>query len=121
MTKRGKQILAEDRDIEWRPGENVHVLDISCALSPAEEDVVFDRNNHALIGVRVADTIDVEDGGRAVGSQGGENEEGIMGKEADWVDYSGTVAGATVGVTLINHPANPPSPFFIRDYGTMMS
>ena len=44
-----------------------------------------------------------------------------MGQEANWVDYSGTVAGATVGVTLINHPANPPSPFFFRNYGTMMS
>ena len=121
VTKRGKQILAEDRDIEWRPGESVHVLDISSALRPTEEDVVFDKNNHAYIGVRVADTIDVEDGGRAVDSNGGENEEGIMGQFVDWVDYSGTVAGATVGVTLMNHPTNPPSPFFFRNYGTMMS
>ena len=44
-----------------------------------------------------------------------------MGKIADWVDYSGIVAGARVGVTLMHHPDNPPSPYFLRDYGTMLS
>ena len=27
-----------------------------------------------------------------------------MGQSANWTDYSGVVAGKTVGVTLINHP-----------------
>ena len=121
VTKRGEHVLAEERDIEWRPGEDVHLLDVSCTLSAVEADVVFDQDKHSFFGVRVADTIDVEDGGRAVNSNGEENEEGIMGKMADWVDYSGIVAGARVGVTLMHHPVNPPSPYFLRDYGTMLS
>ena len=121
VTKRGERVLAEERDIEWRPGENVHVLDVSCTLNPVENDVIFDKETHSFFGVRVADTIDVEDGGRAVNSNGEENEKGIMGKMADWVDYSGIVAGAKVGVTLMHHPDNPPSPYFLRDYGTMLS
>jgi hypothetical protein len=40
-----------------------------------------------------------------------------MGKAADWIDYS----GHGVGITLMNHPANPPTPFFARDYGTVLS
>ena len=26
-----------------------------------------------------------------------------------------------MGLTLMNHPSNPPSPFFVRDYGTILS
>ena len=121
VSKRGQRVLDEERDIEWRPGADLHILDLSCALTPLEADVRFDRDTHSFCGVRVADTIDVEDGGRAVNSNGDENEQGIMGKPADWVDYSGIVAGAPVGITLMHHPDNPPSPFFVRDYGTMLS
>ena len=121
VTKRGEILLKEERDIEWRPGEDVHLLDVSCTLSPIEADIFFDRETHSFFGVRVADTIDVEDGGRAVNSNGEENEAGIMGKMADWVDYSGIVAREKVGVTLMHHPDNPPSPYFLRDYGTMLS
>ena len=60
----------------------------------------------------VADSMDVEDGGRLLNSSGQENEAGTMGEYADWLDYSGMVAGHPVGVTLISHPSNPPSPFF---------
>ena len=42
-----------------------------------------------------------------------------MGKHADWVDYSGVVAGRHVGMTLMHHSDNPPSPYFVPDYGTM--
>jgi hypothetical protein len=42
---------------------------------------------------------------------------GCMGKAADWIDYS----GHGVGITLMNHPASPPTPFFARDYGTVLS
>ena len=44
-----------------------------------------------------------------------------MGESADWLDYSGMVVDKPVGVTLIPHPANPPSSFFVRNYGTILS
>jgi hypothetical protein len=121
VKKSGERVLVEDRGIAWRPGEKVHALDISCTLTAADGDVLFDKEKHSFFGIRVADSIDVEDGGRVLNANGEENEEGAMGKIADWVDYSGTVAGATVGVTLMNHPDNPPSPYFVRNYGTILS
>ena len=43
-----------------------------------------------------------------------------MRQPADWVDYSGVVAGRRVGITLMHHPSNPPSPYFVRNYGTVV-
>ena len=85
-------------------------------LVSAAGDVTFAKDTHSYIGVRIADTIDVEDGGRVVNSNGEENEAGTMDRYADWVDYSGVVAGRRVGITLMHHPGNPPSSkIFWRD------
>jgi hypothetical protein len=119
--KQGAHILQEKRDTVWTPGHRVHVLDISSSLVPQVDEVLFEQDSHSYIGVRVADSMDVEDGGRLLNSSGQENEAGTMGEYADWLDYSGMVAGHPVGVTLISHPSNPPSPFFSRDYGTMLA
>jgi len=120
-TKAGERVLTERREIAWTPGDQAHVLDVSSALTPCAGDVTFEKETHAYFGIRVADTIDVEDGGRVVNSNGQENEEGAMNQLADWVDYSGVVAGGPVGVTLMSHPSNPPSPYFVRNYGTFLS
>lgn len=121
VAKQGTHVLQEQRDISWTPGQRVHVLDISSSLVPQVDEVVFDQDSHSYIGVRVADTMDVEDGGRLLNSRGQVDEEETMGECADWLDYSGNVAGRPVGVTLMAHPSNPPSPFFTRNYGTMLS
>ena len=120
-TKEGVCMLEEQRDVAWRPGDQVHVLDVASTLISRVGDVTFAKDKHAFFGIRVADTIDVEDGGRVVNSRGQENEVGTMGQEADWVDYNGVVADQAVGVTLMHHPSNPRSPYFVRDYGTFLS
>lgn len=121
IAKTGERLLTERRLIVWTPGETVHVLDVTSTLRSHVGDVLFAKDAHAYLGVRVADTIDVEDGGRVVNANRQVNEEGTMNQFADWVDYSGEVAGALCGVTLMHHPANPPSPYFVRNYGTMLS
>lgn len=121
IAKTGQRLLTERRLIVWTPGETVHILDVTSSLLSHVGDVTFAKETHAYFGVRVADTIDVEDGGRVVNSNGQVNEEETMNQFADWVDYSGEVAGALCGVTLMHHPTNPPSPYFVRNYGTMLS
>ena len=120
-TKAGELLLKEDRDISWTPGDQVHVLDISSSLVSQIGDIVFEKDTHSYIGIRVADSMDVEDGGRVVNSKGQVNEEEAMGESADWLDYSGTVVDKSVGVALMPHADNPPSSFFVRNYGTILS
>lgn len=121
ITKAGERTLDEERNFTVTPGADAHIIDLTSRLSPCQTDITFEQDTHSFLGVRVADTMDVEDGGTILNSNGQRNEEEAMRQFADWTDYSGTVAGQKVGVTLMNHPSNPPSPFFTRNYGTFLT
>ena len=75
------------------------------------------------IGVRMARSIGVNDGGgRILNSSGERNEAEAFRKPARWVDYSGPITrDQTAGITLMDHPKNPghPTPFHVRDNGWM--
>ena len=81
------------------------------------------------IGFRVATPIRVEmdsagnmpaGNGTMVDSHGRRNGKEIWSNSADWCDYSGTLDGQHVGMTLFCHPKNfRPSWFHARDYGLL--
>ena len=121
ITKAGIRLLEEERNFTVILGENAHIIDLTSTLIASQTDLTFEQDNHAFLGVRVADTMDVEDGGAILNANGQRNEEEAMRQSANWTDYSGVVAGKTVGVTLMNHPSNPPSAFFTRNYGTFLT
>ena len=121
ITKAGIRLLEEERNFTVILGENAHIIDLTSTLIASQTDLTFEQDNHAFLGVRVADTMDVEDGGTILNANGQRNEEEAMRQSANWTDYSGVVAGKTVGVTLMNHPSNPPSAFFTRNYGTFLT
>ena len=121
VTKTGVRLLDEERNFTLILDEKVHIIDLTSTLIASQTDLTFAQDNHAFLGVRVADTMDVEDGGTILNANGQRNEEEAMRQYADWTDYSGVVAGKTVGVTLMNHPSNPPSAFFTRNYGTFLT
>jgi len=76
-----------------------------------------------MIGVRMAKTIGVNDGGGTIrNSEGAVNEKEVFWKRARWVDYSGPVTNEKLeGVTLFDHPDNPnfPTYFHVRNDGWM--
>ena len=121
ITKKGVRVLDEERNFTVLPGEAAHIIDLTSTLIASQTDLTFGQDTHSFLGVRVADTIDVEDGGTILNSNGQRNEEEAMRQYANWTDYSGVVAGKKVGITLMNHPSNPPSPFFTRNYGTFLT
>ena len=121
ITKADVRLLEEERNFTVILGENAHIIDLTSTLIASQTDLTFEQDNHAFLGVRVADTMDVEDGGTILNANGQRNEEEAMRQSANWTDYSGVVAGKTVGVTLMNHPSNPPSAFFTRNYGTFLT
>ena len=44
-----------------------------------------------------------------------------MRQPAAWCDYTGEVVGQPAGVAILVHPANPPTAFFTRAYGTILA
>lgn len=129
----GRTILSETRTITIRsvPGHAASgaghadwMLVVDLAFSPAGRDpVTFGETPFGPIGVRMAKTIGVHDGGgRILNSEGAVNEEAVFRRPARWVDYSGPILpGRAAGLTLLDHPANPghPNPFHVRDDGWM--
>lgn len=124
VDKDGRVLLNETRRIsvlllegkEW-------LLVIDSTLSAKDRPVVLGKTPFGLLGVRMAKTIGVNDGGgRIRNSEGGVNEKEILWKRARWVDYSGAIENGVIeGITLFDHPSNPnhPSYFHVRNDGWM--
>lgn len=118
-----RTLLTEQRAMRFQPhagGQWLLVLDITLA---AKEPVTLGKTNFGLVGVRMAKTIGVHDGGGTIrNSEGAVNEPLVHERAARWVDYSGPIQeGAREGITLFDHPANPnhPTVFHVRDDGWM--
>jgi hypothetical protein len=92
----------------------------------SDEPFYFGDQEEMGLGIRVATPIRVEKGkdslpdgnGTMVDAEGRRNEAEIKGQSSAWCDYSGTLDGRRVGMTLMCHPDNfRPSWFHARDYG----
>ncbi len=103
-------------------GEWLMVIDLQLE-APASGPVTLGETPFGLIGVRMAKTIGVNDGGgRILNSAGHVNEAHAFRQPAKWVDYSGPVTDrGRGGIAMLDHPSNPdhPTPFHVRDDGWM--
>ncbi len=124
VDKDGKVLLTETRRISVKLLEDKEwLLVLDLTLNAAGQTVALGKTPFGMIGVRMAKTIGVNDGGgRIRNSEGGSNEKEILWKQARWVDYSGAITnGVLEGITLFDHPdnRNHPSYFHVRDDGWM--
>lgn len=124
LAKDGTPVLHELRRTAvrvWEKGE--WILEIDIQLEARKDPVELGQTGFGLLGVRMAKTIGVKDGGGTIrNSEGGVDEAGCFRKPARWVDYSGPiVTGVSEGITLMDHPSNlnHPVPFHVRDDGWM--
>ena len=124
ITNKGKVLLLETRrvtvlllpDSEW-------LLIIDMEFKAKDSAVTLGKTPFGMLGVRMAKTIGVNDGGgRIRNSEGAVNEKDVFWKRARWVDYSGAVTNERLeGITLFDHPDNPnfPTYFHVRNDGWM--
>ena len=103
-------------DSEW-------LIIIDMKFNANDKPVTLGKTPFGMIGVRMAKTIGVNDGGGTIrNSEGAVNEKDVFWKRAGWVDYSGPITrGKLEGVALFDHPDNPnfPSYFHVRNDGWM--
>ena len=122
-------VLRELRRCEVRPTGDDHwlmIVDIEFK-TPGDKPVTLDQSFFGLIGVRMAKTIGVRDGGgRILNAEGLINEKAVFRQPTRWVDYSGPIAPGeqgdiAAGITLMDHPSNPnfPAKFHVRNDGWM--
>jgi len=98
------------------------IIDVNLELTASEGDVRFgDTKEGGTLSIRVAQSLEVEEGGTITNSYGGINEKETWGKRAQWCDYSGLLEGRRVGIAAFDHPANFRHPVWwhVRNYGLM--
>jgi hypothetical protein len=120
----GKVLLLETRrvtvlllpDSEW-------LLIVDMEFNAKNGAVTLGKTPFGMIGVRMAKTIGVNDGGGTIrNSDGAVNEKEAFWKRAKWVDYAGAITNDKLeGITLFDHPHNPnfPTYFHVRNDGWM--
>ncbi len=95
----------------------------------ADKEFYFGDQEEMGLGLRIATPLRVATKGPAsvppgngtiLDSEGRKNQKEIWGNSAKWCDYSGTMTGQRLGMTIFCHPDNlRPSWFHARDYGLL--
>ncbi|MGH7958137.1 MAG: DUF6807 family protein [Opitutaceae bacterium] len=123
----GDTIATEERFYRIANSEHGTVVDVFSKLMPADRPVtLIPENDHGYIGVRVHDFIDVDDGGIMRDSEGRTNPTEHF-REATgerriprWVDCTGRIGTATVGMAIMSHPGNVRNQWYMREFGLMI-
>lgn len=123
-SKSEKTLLEEVRTMSFVPlPQDQWLLAIDIQVTPQAGPVTFGDTPFGPLGVRMAKTIGVADGGGTIrNSEGQVDEKEVFRKPARWVDYSGPITTqANEGITLMNHRDNPvfPTAFHVRNDGWM--
>jgi len=114
-------VMREEREYRFEDHGDHRTIDVAITLHASEGDVTFGDTKEGTFALRLHPALRV-DGKVATGelrnSEGGSGKP-VWGKQARWVDDSGTVDGKQVGVAILDHPDNlrHPTWWHARTYG----
>jgi hypothetical protein len=94
-------------------------IDLQIRLEGDKKELVLGDQEEMGLGVRLATPLVEKNGGR-VTSDGKVGAKAIWGTKAPWCDYSGTIDGRKVGITISHFNGDLPW-WHVRDYGLMVA
>jgi hypothetical protein len=114
----GKPMMTETRTLTFYADPELRVIDAVIHIE-ALQKLTFGDTKEGTFGIRLATPLSEARTGKMVAASGAETEKNVWGKQSPWVDYYGQVEGKTVGVAILDHPANPRHPTYwhARAYG----
>jgi hypothetical protein len=122
LTKEGKLVCHQTSRLSLANVQGGYLFIWEAAFKSDDGDIIFGDQEEMGLGVRVATPITEKNGGTILSSTGQTSAKATWGKLADWCDYSGTINGHHVGITLMPDPKNfRPSWFHNRDYGVFVA
>lgn len=121
----GKRICSDVRVVQFGADADRRWIDFDVTIiADAESPVIFGDTKEGTFGLRVADSIKVDEPGQGhIVNSRLVRDADAWGKTATWVDYHGPVDGEEVGIAVLSHPNSfrfPPY-WHVRTYGLMAS
>ncbi len=115
----GKTIGSEIQEYTFRGDASTRIID--CAFTTTADHGIplkMGDTKEGTFAIRVVKGLE-KPNGKMLNSEGKVGEADIWGKRADWVDYSGVVAGEALGIAIFDNPGNIKHPTYwhARDYG----
>jgi hypothetical protein len=113
-------IAGETQTYRFGGDEQSRVIDCEFAIHATRGPITLGDTKEGTFAIRVVKALDSPPG-HMVNANGASGEKGIWGKRADWVDYSGRVAGEDVGLAIFDRPDNLRAPTYwhARAYGLL--
>lgn len=118
----GKAQLAERRTITvYATPAGERLVDMECELTALGRVELGATKEAGPLGIRVAETMNADNGGTIRNAFGSVGEQECWGQRAPWCDYYGRVGARTLGIAAFDHPDNLDYPTFwhVRDYGLL--
>lgn len=112
----GEPVVRETTTYQFHPN---HLIVAGVDFQNVTEgEVTFEDTKEGLFAIRVASELREQETGKITDVAGRVGEKNVWGHENRWVDYTGTKAGHTIGITILDHPKNSrPSRYHVRGYG----
>ena len=125
----GETILVETRKMTFYSDPQFRTIDFDITLSPQVE-VTFGDTKEGMFAIRLASALEEEQPkdipapkrtGKMTNANNKTGEKNVWGKRSNWLDYSGQIDGAPVGIAVFDHPSNPRTPTYwhTRAYGLL--
>jgi hypothetical protein len=123
----GGVVCTDSRRITFAADGSSRTIDYAVTVHADHGAVKFGDTKEGTFGLRVPATLQTKDEYGSRGAAGhilnseGQVDADAWGKPARWVAYCGPVAGRTVGLAVLDHPANfrHPTHWHARDYGLL--
>lgn len=119
-------VIIEERRYNLLQRGPYTIIDQFTQLSPYSQALTLKADRHSLVGVRVNDLIDPDEGGMMHDSEKRKNPDGnywdASGKRKAprWIDCTGRIGNQTAGIALFSHPDNSRNEFYSRGWGLMI-
>lgn len=115
----GTKVMEDTRELRVYHVANGRLFDFEVILRATEGPVEFGDTKEGTFGIRLTPSLQLAGGGGHIENARGQKDGEAWGKQAEWCDYYGPVAGETVGVAILNHPTSFrfPTYWHVRDYG----
>lgn len=113
------RVLGEETQIYTFGGDGqARVIDCEFVLHATAGPLVLGDTKEGTFGIRLRKELSAPND-HMINSNGAHGEPAIWGKPADWVAYSGAIAGKTVGIAVFDAPSSfhHPTTWHARAYG----